>query len=113
MVRDGKGKRMSEASKGALKRGITPTHELMVDWMLENPGGTLREMGHYFGYSPAWLCTVMKSDAFRAYQSERMGEVHALVTQGIPARMEALATLAIDRMEEVLKDSRSEERRVG
>lgn len=96
---------MSEASKGALRRGMTPTHELMVDWILQNPGGTLRQMGHYFGYSPSWLCTVMKSDAFRAYSAERLGEVHSLVSQGIPARMEALATLAIDRMEDVLKDT--------
>lgn len=93
---------MSEASKGALKRGMTPTHELMVDWILQNPGGTLKQMGYYFGYSTSWLCTVMKSDAFRAYASERLTDVHNLVSQGIPARMEALAVLAIERMEETL-----------
>ncbi len=93
---------MSEASKHALKLGMSPTHELMVDWILENPGGTLREMGAFFKYSPSWLCTVMKSDAFKAYAAERLKEVHGLVSQDIPARMTALATLSIERMEEVL-----------
>lgn len=93
---------MSEASKHALKRGMTPTHELMVDWILQNPGGTLKQMGDYFGYSASWLCTVMKSDAFKSYAAERLADVHNLVSQGIPARMEALAVLAIERMEETL-----------
>lgn len=93
---------MSEASKNALQRGMTPTHELMVDWILENPGGTLRQMGDYFGYSVSWLSTMMHSDAFKAYTAERLKEVHAAVTQDIPTRMRALAEVAIDRMHEVL-----------
>lgn len=94
---------MSEASKNALKRGMTPTHELMVDWMLENPGGTLREMGAFFNYSEGWLSTIMHSDAFKSYASERLQGVHCIVNQDIPARMRTLAEVAIERMQEVLE----------
>jgi hypothetical protein len=93
---------MSEASKTALRRGCSPTHELMMDWILENPGGTLREMGAYFGYSVSWLSTMMNSDAFKAYAGERLKDVHAHVTQDVPAKMRALAEVAIERMEEML-----------
>lgn len=93
---------MSEASKQALKRGLSPTHELMMDWILQNPGGTLREMGAYFNYSVSWLSTVMQTDAFKAYAAERLQGVHAHVTADIPAKMRALAELSIERMTEML-----------
>lgn len=82
---------------------MSPTHELMVDWILQNPGGTLREMGAYFDYSPSWLSTIMHSDAFKAYAAERLKDVHAVVTQDVPAKMRALAEVAIERMHEVLQ----------
>ena len=94
---------MSEASKQALKRGVSPTHELMMDWIIQNPGGTLREMGAYFDYSVSWLSTVMNSDAFKAYAAERLKDVHTVVTQDVPTRMRGLAHLAIDKMEEMLE----------
>lgn len=96
---------MGEASKGALKRGVSPTHELMVDWELQNPGGTLREMGAYFDYSVTWLSTMMNSDAYKAYRAGRLKDVHTYVAQDIPAKMKALAEVAIERMHEVLQKS--------
>jgi len=93
---------MSEASERALKRGVTPTHELMVDWELQNPGGTLREMGAYFGYSVSWLSTMMNSDAYKAYRAGRLKDVHTYVALDVPAKMRALADLSIERMTEVM-----------
>ncbi len=88
-----------------LKRGMTPTHELMGEWILQNPGGTLRAMSAYFGYSASWLSQVINSDMFRAYMAERMGNIQANVAMDIPARMRVLAELACERMEEVLNNS--------
>jgi hypothetical protein len=96
---------MSEASDKALKRGVTPTHELMVDWEIENPGGTLREMGAYFGYSISWLSTMMNSDAYKAYRAGRLKDVHTYVAQDVPVKMRALAELSIERMTEMLEKS--------
>lgn len=86
-----------------LKRGLTPTHELMGNWIVANPGGTLREMGAYFGYSVSWLSQVINSDMFKAYMADRLGEIHANVMADIPQRMAALTHLAIDRMTETLE----------
>jgi hypothetical protein len=91
-----------ENGKLELKRGMTPTHQMMGEWILENPGGTLREMGAFFGYSPAWLSQVINSDMFKAYMADRMKDIQGHVSMDIPARMRALAELACDRMQEVL-----------
>jgi hypothetical protein len=85
-----------------LKRGLSPTHELMGDWILANPGGTLRDMSAHFKYSPSWLSQVINSDMFRAYIGERLKEVHAHVTADIPTLLKGTAALAIERMNEVL-----------
>lgn len=86
-----------------LKRGLTPTHELMGDWMLQNPGGTLRQMGAHFGYSISWLSQVMNTDLFKAYMAGRLKEVHCNVNADIPAKLRALADLSIERMIEKLE----------
>lgn len=75
----------------------------MGEWILENPGGTLNEMSAFFGYSPSWLSQVINSDAFKHYMMERMRDVQATITMSIPQRMEALAQLAIDKLEGVLQ----------
>ena len=85
------------------KRGMSPTHVLMAEWIIQNPGGTYREMGAYFGYSPAWCCTVVNSDMFKAHLGGRMKDIQATVTQDVPERLRGLAHLAMDRMEETLQ----------
>lgn len=91
--------------QGILKRGMTPTHELMGEWILQNPGGTLAQMGAFFGYSISWLSQVINSDMFRAYMKDRLGNVQAVVQQDVPAKMAVLAHVACDRMLEVLQSS--------
>ena len=86
-----------------LKRGLTPTHELMADWILQNPGGTLRDMTAYFGYSASWLSQVMNTDMFKAHIGELLKGVHAGVMADIPTMLRGTATLAIERMNEVLQ----------
>lgn len=87
------------------KRGMTPTHELMAEWVLQNPGGTLKQMGDFFGYSISWLSQVTNSDMFKAHLATRMKDIQAVVTQDVPTKMNALAAVACDRMMDVLKTS--------
>lgn len=82
---------------------LSTTHELMGDWILQNPGRTLREMSVHFKYSPSWLCQVINSDMFKAYMQERLKDVHAHVTADIPTLLKGTATLAIERVTEVLQ----------
>lgn len=88
-----------------LKRGMTPTHEMMGEWILENPGGTLLEMGAFFGYSESWLSQVVNSDMFKSYMAGRMKDVQAYVSMDIPQKMAHLAEISIERMTEVMKKS--------
>ena len=93
-----------------LKRGLSPTHEQMIEWCLQNPGGTLREMSAYFGgYSISWLSQICNSDMFKAALAERLGEIRAVVTLSIPQRMEALAAQVCERLGEVLTNTQDPE----
>jgi hypothetical protein len=86
-----------------LKKGLSHLHESLVDYLLINPGCTLRQLGAYFGYSPAWLCTVMQTDMFKAYLSARKSEVNVFIAQDLPSRLAAAAHLATERIIEVME----------
>lgn len=91
------------------KRGMSPTHQLMAEWIIQNPGGTLKQMGDFFGYSISWLSQVVNSDMFKAHLATRMKDIQSVVTQDVPAKMQALALVACDRMMEVLEKSEDKE----
>lgn len=82
---------------------LSPTHEQMILWVMTNPGGTLREMSAAFGYTVPWLCQVVNSDMFKAALAQKMQGVEALVVADIPAKLRGVASLAVDRMAEVLQ----------
>lgn len=89
--------------EGILKKGLSNLHEALADYMLINPGCTLREMGAFFGYSGAWLCSVINTDMFKAYMADRRGEIRISVAEGLPKRLEAAAHLATERIIEVIE----------
>lgn len=93
------------ATRGSalLKKGLSHLHEALADYMLMNPGCTLREMGAYFGYTGAWICTVTTSDMFRAYLAERRVEISAQVAQSLPKKLEGAAHLATEKLIETLE----------
>lgn len=88
-----------------LKKGISYLHEALADYMLVNPGCTLREMAAHFGYTGPWICTVTRSDMFQAYMSERRKDVSALVHQSLPKKLEAAAHLATEKLIEKLEQT--------
>lgn len=95
--------------RAILRRGLSPTHELMAEWILLNPGGTLKQMGEFFGYSVSWLSQVLNTDMFKAHIAERMQGIKAYASMSIPEKMSRLADKAIERVAEVLdteKDSK-------
>jgi len=101
---------LAEATPGArgkdiLRRGLSYLHEALADWMLVNPGGTLREMGIHFGYSAPWLCSVINTDMFKAYMAARRVEVSAQVAGSLPQKLEAAAHLATERIIEVIEQA--------
>lgn len=86
-----------------LKRGLNSFHEALADYILLNPGATLREKGEYFGYKPAWISTVENTDLFKAYFAERRKGVAMTICHSLPEKLAAAANLATERMMEVLE----------
>lgn len=95
--------RIQEVRGPLLKKGIQAVHEAFADYMLLNPGCTLREMGAQFGYSPAWICTVINTDMFKAYFSERRNGIVVAIAEDLPSRLAAAAHLATERIMEVIE----------
>lgn len=93
------------AVRGAelLKKGLSVLHESLADYMLVNPGCTLREMGAHFGYTGPWLCTVMSTDLFRAYMAKRRGGIETQVMLDLPAKLHAAAHMATEKIIAVLE----------
>lgn len=86
-----------------LKKGLSHLHEAFADYMLVNPGCTLAEMAQYFSYTPAWICTVTRSDMFQAYLAERRKDVSALVHESLPRKLEAAAHMATEKLIQTLE----------
>lgn len=85
-----------------LSRGISHVHEAFADYMLTNPGCTLRELAAQFGYTPPWISSVINTDMFKAYLRDRRNGIATMVDQGLPAKLEAAGHLATERIIEVL-----------
>ena len=94
--------RVAERKAQPVKK-LSDLHEALADWMLINPGGTLREMGAHFNYSGSWLCTVINSDMFQAYFAKRRAEVGSFVAQSLPKKLEAAAHMATEKLIGVLE----------
>lgn len=86
-----------------LKRGLNDVHKAFADYMLINPGCTLREMSACFKYSVSWICTVINSDMFKAYFEGRRQGIDVSIAEDLPARLRAAAHLATERIIEVIE----------
>jgi len=51
------------------------THDAMIDMIIANPGVSQNRLAIEFGYTPAWVSTIMSSDAFKARLANRREEI--------------------------------------
>lgn len=80
---------------------LSPTHEALLRWVLQNPGPRLvSRAAEFFGYSVPWMSTVMNSDAFRAKLAELSEQADCAVVADIPAKLRGVASLALDGLAE-------------
>lgn len=54
---------------------IRYSHDAMIDLIIASPGISQNEIAAEFGYTPAWISTVMSSDAFKERLAFRRGEI--------------------------------------
>ena len=88
---------------------ISHTHDMVMNWMLENPHRKLMDCAAYFGYTQAWLSTMIHTDAFQAKLKEKQADVFSAVAADIPLRLAGLAGMAISKLEDELEKSNNGE----
>lgn len=54
---------------------ISYTHDAVIDYIIANPQASQGNIASTFGYTPAWMSTIINSDAFQARLRSRRGEV--------------------------------------
>lgn len=84
------------------------THDAMIDVLLAEPGIKQGELARHFGYTEAWVSTVMNSDAFKArleLQRERL--IDPTIAASLDERIAALANKSAEKLLErvIIDDS--------
>ena len=92
---------------GALRindlKEIGYSHAAMIDLLIASPAITQNEIASFFGYTPAWVSTVINSDAFQGALQERRAEIiNPALIATIEERFKAVAQLSLERVLERL-----------
>jgi hypothetical protein len=106
MARDG-GAAFDRVGRGSVPSVRPPkiryTHEAMADLILENPWISQNQLAAHFGYSPAWVSTIITSDGFQSFLASRKAElVDPELRLTLEERFRALTTQSLKVLQEKL-----------
>jgi hypothetical protein len=80
------------------------SHDAMIDLIIENPWVHQNELAAHFGYSPAWISTVMATDMFKARLAQRRDEViDPALKASLEERFRAVVTKSLQVLQEKLE----------
>lgn len=83
---------------------INYTHKALIDMMVAHPELSQREMARTFGYTEAWLSTVICSDAFQGMLAQRREEiVDPLLRLTVEERFKALVNRSFEILMEKME----------
>lgn len=88
---------------------LSHVHESIINWLVLNPGRSMRQCADNFGYTQPWLSSLVNSDIFQAALRERQIEVAVRVAQNIPAKLAAVADIALDKLADKVAESEDAE----
>lgn len=88
---------------------LSHTHEAVMNWMLMNPDKSLRECADNFGYTQAWLSTLIHSDIFQAQLAKRQEGIRARIADSIPQKMRMAADIGVEKLATALEQSEDPE----
>ena len=100
-----------QLSSGMLRTTVASKHmviiDQVIDWMLLNPGAAVykasKQNGGPLELTPTWIRQVASSDAFKARLREKQQEMDAaILVPTLKERLEAVATQALERMEQMV-----------
>jgi len=75
------------------------SHDGMIDLLITNPGIHQNAIAKHFGYSAAWVSTILASDAFQVRLAARRHElVDPQITTTIEERFKALANASVEKL---------------
>jgi len=75
-------------------------HQSIVEWELDNPEQSMGDCARYFNVTEPWLSTIRNSDIFREYAAMRQDEHFDNVSMGIVERVERVAGMSLEVLEE-------------
>jgi hypothetical protein len=91
---------------------LSHRHEAVLRAMLENPDARLGDIAALLGYTPAWLSTLIHTDAFRAELKKRQGELWEESSVSIRERLTGIAEAGLDVLGERLANAETPTREV-
>lgn len=88
---------------------LSHTHEQIINWLILNPGASMRQCADTFGYTQSWLSTLIRSDLFQAALAERQMAVAARVVATIPQKLAAVTEIALDKLADMVGTSEDQD----
>lgn len=86
-------------------QNISHVHEAIMNWMLVNPDKSLKQCAAEFGYTQAWLSTMIHSNLFQARLKEKQEQVFSGVATNINEKLVAGANMGMEKLVEHLEKS--------
>lgn len=83
-------------------------HESLIDYIIANPGATLRVKAQVFGVSMSWLSILENSDSFKEAMKARRDEHFENLSNGIVEKLGATADMLIEEINSRLQKDGSQ-----
>ena len=93
---------MTDSSSHIQVTRLSHRHEAVLVAMLANPDAKLGDIAALLGYTPAWLSTLIHTDAFQGELKRRQGELWTDASVTIRDRLTGLAEAGLDVLGERL-----------
>ena len=88
---------------------LSPSHEMVMNWIICNPDRNLRECADHFGYTQSWLSCIIHSDIFQHELARRQETVRAAITQSIPEKLRRAGDIAVEKLTSQLEQTEDPE----
>lgn len=84
---------------------VSPNHEMMINWLIENPDRTHNDAAAFFGVSPTWFSIVTNSDAFQTKLKQRQDELFDKLGNGVITRLKAVSEVSLEKLGDMVHKS--------
>lgn len=92
-------------AKSAQIKEVRNHHEALLQYMIAHPRASLKELSLIFQMTPAWISTIIHSDAFQVKLAERQDQAFIDVALPLRRKLHGVADAAVDRLGQALHDT--------